>query len=383
MKRSRDTFIKILLFFIFSIPFVFYNNTFEYIKFIYFVGGINVGVILYLFSIFIRGSKNIAIKDSSLFVYIGLFFIVTLLASLQGEDITSSLLGGPRYQGMLLLISLIELFFLVIYAKSKKTIFYVTVYVLIASTLLSLITIWQGTQVYILNNLTIATYNGRIGATFGNPNSLAGFLAMCFPFILYSKTNNYKQIIVRTTVIVINLLAILFTGSRGALLAVSIVLALYLVLPDSTRLKLKFKSLLLPLVLFISITILLLFIDPRLETIYSGLQRYSIWNNQFLIWNETFRLVMKQPLLGYGLETMNIIFPDNLHFSIDDPHNIFLSILVSSGIIGLVVFLLLFINAYKDKSIIIKLALLVFIIRAQFNPLSVPEIVFFWLLLAV
>lgn len=113
------------------------------------------------------------------------------------------------------------------------------------------------------------------------------------------------------------------------------------------------------------------------------LYRYSIWENRIIIWEEGIKVVIKRPILGYGQENFQLVFPAERRLSVDNAHNLFLEILISSGLLGLGAYLMVLREAFKKLPFFAKLSLLAFLVRAQFNPLSIPEIALFWYLLAL
>jgi O-antigen ligase len=73
-------------------------------------------------------------------------------------------------------------------------------------------------------------------------------------------------------------------------------------------------------------------------------------NGRGYIWKNTLPIVMKQPLSGYGLDTLSYVFPqmNSQQLSglgtlavVDKPHSLFLDIAYGTGIIGLIAFLLM------------------------------------------
>lgn len=89
------------------------------------------------------------------------------------------------------------------------------------------------------------------------------------------------------------------------------------------------------------------------------------------------------PLVGFGQENFEIAVPTGKMHSADNAHNIFLETAVSSGLTGLLIFLGIIFTAFKKANFTVRMALLAFLIIAQFNPLSIVEIMLFWFLLAI
>jgi O-antigen ligase len=112
----------------------------------------------------------------------------------------------------------------------------------------------------------------------------------------------------------------------------------------------------------------------------SSIYRYSQWDNRFIIWNAGINSVIQKPILGVGQENFELIFPKNMHFRVDNAHNLFLETAVSSGLIGLFLYLLIICNSLKLAEFKIKLAIIAFLITGFFNPLNIVSIILFWIL---
>ncbi|WP_102348289.1 O-antigen ligase family protein [Bacillus sp. Marseille-P3661] len=129
------------------------------------------------------------------------------------------------------------------------------------------------------------------------------------------------------------------------------------------------------------------------------------------IWEKTVELVKDKPLLGYGLDTLPFIFPQedpekiaNLSTHsviVDKPHNIFIGLLYGSGLLTLLAFLafiiVLFVHLIKffikhrktmdtkQISIVysIAVALVAYLIQGLFNDSVIGISVIIWILLGV
>jgi O-antigen ligase len=214
--------------------------------------------------------------------------------------------------------------------------------------------------------MPVELFNGRLANPIGNPNSLAGYLVMTFPFVMLHKR---IPIHVKAIILLLNAGVIWGTESRSGLLALGVIV---LALSFHSR-----KNIL--LFATVPLVILLLINTPSA----SYIKRYSIWDNQVIIWSEGIKAVVKKPILGFGQENFELIFPQNRMMKVDNAHNIFLETAVSSGLLGLGIFIGVLLYAFRDASFVVRLGLLAFLIRAQFNPLSIVEIVYFWLYLGM
>lgn len=362
-----------------------FYNPYEYPKFLWFVGGVwTLAIIAFVFCAFDTSKtkdssrsktmdKKSRTKLDKLTLLVLLYVLIVFLADIFGLDPRTSVLGSYwRHQGWLTLASGV-LLFLVVRAdqqkRNRQDWGWPCRAVFASSFLVALIACWQAARFFIFQDLTVPTYNGRIVGTLGNPNFLGGFLAMSLPLVLISKSR------LKPFVLVVSLVVTLLSGSRGAWLALLIVGAVWL------GIKKKFR--ILAGVLFALGLLMLVAVEVQQPGLLSLVSRNSIWENRVLIWQEGLKAVIRRPILGYGQENFELIFPSRYQMKVDNVHNLFLEILLSSGVVGLIVYLAIIAEAFKKASLTIRLCLLVFLIRAQFNPLSIPEIALFWYFLAM
>lgn len=293
------------------------------------------------------------------------FVAISFFSDILGLDPKISLLGSPfRHQGFLLLFAGFIFYLASTRIKNSKSF---ENSLMISSFLLCLITFFQ--FIWLLTHHSIPTYNGRVVATLGNPDFLGAYIAMILPFILFA---NFKQSFVKPLLSFIMILSILITQSRSALLAAGFVLIAFVF----SKLQAKKAK-----IIFSSIILLIVLILVANKNFLST--RTSIWDTRGLIWSHGVKAVIDKPLLGVGQENFELVFPKALNFKVDNAHNIFLEIGVSSGIIGLILFALIVLTAIKQADLKIKLAIAAFLITAFFNPSFVSSIILFWILIGL
>ncbi len=199
----------------------------------------------------------------------------------------------------------------------------------------------------------------RVYSTFGNPNYIASYLAVVLPIGYWGWIcPNRKK--VRTLIYLpfslICTSALLVTGSRGGIAALSISTVLVMLALS----KLISKRRLLILILTIAVIILSLLVPftpgrqdrSPFNKFYdlSGSAREGIAWRQ-LVWSISWEMVEERPLLGAGVGSFNLLYldhlaeflknPDNQHYlpqaegGIDYTHNEYLQILVELGLVGL------------------------------------------------
>jgi len=166
----------------------------------------------------------------------------------------------------------------------------------------------------------------RVFFPFVTPNTLAGYLAMIIPIALSCK-NKILFIIPLS-------LALLLTKSLGALLSLFFALGFYFYLQG------KFKKRGIILLLGLLVTIALTFLvrstaqRQHLQPIFSTVMRLNYWK-------DTLEIIKAKPLTGVGIGNFNL--PLSRY-----AHNSYLQIWAEMGIIGIVSFVWLVVDIFKN-----------------------------------
>ena len=355
------------------IPSVF--NPYEIPKFIVFVGITWLLGFFFLYKTIEQG-KALQLRPYLLTSTILMYALIVFIADVTGVDPKISFLGSIyRYQGFLLLLSCLLFYFVVKTVKQsqKQAEQIFTRYLFISTVIICGYAIVQGLLWYGLRFPYIPTSGGRIIGTMGNPNVLAGYMVMLLPFILYAKKLSKNKKTLLTSML---LITVVFTDSRTGMLAVTIVLSSALLVQVFKRFSKKIMF------LIICVMLCLLFLVLMMGKQSLLLKRTSVWDNRPYLWQTVLDGVIKRPLLGYGQENVEFLFPKT-YAKVDNAHNIFLEVAGASGLVGLILFVCILAIGLKGASSPVRLALFTFLIIAQFNPLSIPQIVLFWYLLAV
>jgi len=214
----------------------------------------------------------------------------------------------------------------------------------------------------ILGNVTP---DGRVIGLFGySPNYTALYLA---PIIVLLTTYNLQlttkkkiwKVIVSGGLLVVSLLAIYFSGSRGGLLAVAAGLAIFFITYfwSWIRGRLSAKIMIAILCLMALYTTWVFFRPDFSASLGSG--RVVTSNNlRWQIWETTLELGAKQPILGVGLGNFQNAFgeltqnrgnfPEYITPMALTPHNLFLGLWLSTGILGLFSFIWLMALFYRQ-----------------------------------
>lgn len=340
------------------------------------------------------------------------FGIVNIISDVFGVNPMVSIFGNAfRHQGLITLLSGIIIFSLLRSPLLFKKLLPVFRKTIIASALIiSSIAILQAVQVNVFKNFTIPTYNGRIVGTFGNPNFLGSYLTVLLPFALWYKQKINK--LLRLTIVLTIIIAIFYTDSRAAYIALAflfLVYALYLLSKSNLSKSIIWSSVILVFLglfaflnLFVYKSVIFndsapvikergcpeswpvkypLKIITDIRSLIPNFKREAPCDNRFLIWAVGLEALIKRPVIGYGQDNFEqAILAGRMHL-VDNAHNIFLETAISSGLLGLLFYLLIIFYALRKASFDIKMSLLAFIIIGQFNPLSIAQISLFWILI--
>jgi putative inorganic carbon (HCO3(-)) transporter len=194
----------------------------------------------------------------------------------------------------------------------------------------------------------------RIIATFGNPNVYGTYLLLAVPLCaalaLYVKKPLYKLCAAGVTgLLLINLL---LTYSRGCYLALAFALLIFILLAEKRLIVLSMAGIfLLPFVLPPSVIDRVLSITNFADSSTS----YRIF-----IWQGTLRIVRDYWMtgLGQGIEAYNVIYPYYAFNAVVAPHshNLFLQVLVETGIVGLTVFVGMLAVFFRSQAMFLRRA---------------------------
>lgn len=363
------------------------------------------------------------------FIFIGVFLITLIFPTLLAVDSQLSYFGlYSRFQGLETYFYYI-LFFILVYVNLllfqsnyqglKKKIKHIVWAVFASSSLVSLYAIFQyfGYDYFIWAEPALLTK--RAFSSLGQPNYLASFLLLAIPLSVYLifDAKKFLQKFFIFLLLFFQISALFFSGSRGGFLGfvfICFVFVLFFAIPVSRFLKIRQTFCSVPKK-FIFI-FLLVFI-----MIFLGIFNFSGMSDRFAemkdiksgssalrleYWKYGLEAVKKSPLFGYGLDAQrNALAPHYkkewaIHSSVNTvphrAHNLFLDILLTTGLFGLigyVVLLYLFFSEAikiwkKNKEFsFLSLCLLVgvsgYLVSLFVNFAVVATQVYFWLFMAL
>ncbi len=347
---------------IITLPFLHFPgqvNGFEGPKIFWFQRWVELLVVLYVLA-----------KPKGKFPYLLLaYFFWNLVTSYFGIDFKTSFYGlFWRGQGLWLLAHYLALALVVPAIFSGRA-------VAVSAGLVAGYEIWT-LVAKSLFDWPVFLYLGRPVGSFSQPDFLAGFLAICLPFVFYVREWW------RWGLVVLISAGIFLTGSKGAVLAV----AGAVVILGLVRYRKKVLGIILAAGVMVS-AVYWFFNIPL--TSNETISRQRIYGRGLLA-------VTQRPILGYGLENYELAvagidYPFKIRPEydavVDKAHNETLEILVSSGIVGLGIWLVIVFGTLrrfvKKRQYVFLVALLVFLIKAQTNVVSTMEYALFWILVGL
>ncbi|WP_245251774.1 O-antigen ligase family protein [Virgibacillus litoralis] len=182
---------------------------------------------------------------------------------------------------------------------------------------------------------------------FRNPNAL-GAVLLVFSYFLILRTlySNHITKIFNTILILITLFLIYSSTSRTVWLSLLFILLAWVIYNYSYN---KFKYLF-PVTLIFSLlfsifyvfsfnTVLGDFMDKLSKTLFGK----SLYSGREILWNDLFNHSLNAPFLGYGYGT-NF---NEMNSRGQSPHNMYLQIMLESGVIGLIIFILVLYFLWK------------------------------------
>src|SRR3989344_1639208 len=241
----------------------------------------------------------------------------------------------------------------------------------------------------------------RVTGWYSFPNGVGLFLAPIYPLAIYlfqnkwsllkkEKNNlNYLILIISLLFIIFSPLAIFFAKSTGGLIGIIASIGLLLLIWQKSR---KF------ILVFGIISLLIIIFMPTNSLKQELLMQDRSGQIRLDMWAETIEFLKDNPIKGAGLASYKtLIYPYRIDKWIEvfhHPHNIFLTIWVNTGIIGLFGFTWIIVwfyrvglmNLKKDKLIIFLLATITALTTTGLvdSPYIKNDLaIFFWILPAL
>lgn len=330
-------------------------------------------------------------KKLSTLIYITLFTIWSFISSLFGANFIKSLAGNYyRSDGLITFFHIILLFLIMTLLLSNNFKLKLIKTISISSIILGGWVIVDSLRFYILKDSGLNIWESNaFGGPFGNPNFLAGYLLSTLPITYYQiEEPNTKVKTLFKIGILFQSLGLILTRSWTGLFGLLLLFLIYLVF-----IKSKYKKLLLATASITFIATAFLFIKN-----YKSIQIPDriIAESRERIFTKGLLAFTKKPIVGWGWANFDHAFDSvdwpikfNTDAYVDKAHSSLLEVLVTTGVVGGILYMLIITNAIKSlvesKNRLAKfilLSLLITLIHMQTNVISISEDIFFWTLIS-
>ncbi len=182
-------------------------------------------------------------------------------------------------------------------------------------------------------------YSVKLGNTIADPNNIAALIVSAFGLLIYLKSKSKKLAVMKFIILLTMIVAILLTGSRGGVLALCGII-IYKIIQQK-----NIKQYLSTIVGFIVIIAILIILDYGLDVtdiVSNLLIRFedTSGSSRIEIWMESIPLIIKKPMLGYGIGASPYIIQQSFGSDVGT-HNTALTILMELGLLGFIPFILI------------------------------------------
>ena len=314
---------------------------------------------LFLFLLF--KNKLYKLYKNWMVISFSLFLLILPILSIFSINFNESLWGGfERMEGVFYYFYLFLFLLILLYIlRDNKTWKNIFISITISNILISSLAILQKFNI----NIGIMEYAGRIGGTLGNAAYLSSVLLFGLIFLSFFFYRYKKYRIFSSIAIILNIIAIFISATRGSLLALFFVILLSLLFSIfkkgflEKKKKIILSSILIIFVLFISS--IFIFKDFEVIKKVESLRRISNISlsdstsaSRLVIWKYSFDSFIDKPIFGWGLENFDDSFNKYYDNTIseewfDRAHNNYLDILITGGIISLLIYLIFIFFVFK------------------------------------
>lgn len=241
----------------------------------------------------------------------------------------------------------------------------------------------------------------RVYSTFGQPNWFSAYLVFVIPLIL-QRVMNVKHMFEKllwSLALILSFMCLWLTGSLSGFLGIFVGI-LYLVLVYGRKFFKKWMLLVVPVVALVGVLnfsyikqrvsdAFVISDDPSMYNVSDpGLIRYGLWSGTLRMATSSIKVF----IFGVGPETFPYEFshfrPTILNYSsewdfiMNKPHNYYLELLVESGIIAVVLYLLIIYKVVRSKDKFLIAAFLGLFVTHFFGWPTVYTSLLFWIGLA-
>lgn len=298
-----------------------------------------------IYAIYLMIKNKGKIEKNYLNIGLLVLFIWSLIVALKNESVLSFL--GSSMLLMYFSIGFLGQQYFITRRKINKVLKY-SVYLTALTAINGIIEKIMYIYLHKSTGEVVGPFNNRVVSSYGNPNMAGAWFASAIFIALYLTTINIgkKQRSIYALCTGVMLIALLLTESSGAFVAFVSALICYYVLKN---LKDKRKMIILGLSIFTIISIFLILQSKgNTQAVFTEIN--NSFSSRYDIWTGSLKMISQKPLMGWGtlatLEHGKEFFYYNGN-SIHS-HNIYLTFLVSTGIIGLCMYLYIKVKLFKD-----------------------------------
>lgn len=313
----------------------------------------------------IKKKLVINFRNNKILIVLIIFLLISILSSFLGVDLSKSFNGNYyRADGLITFSHLIAFSILVGSIYDKR---------------------WN---IFVALGIFLGGFFSSIFNYFGQANFLAGFILISLPFgiYIYQKINNKHIKLLIIFGFITQFYRMFLTNSYVGVLGLLIFYPLWKL---TSRKKFN-KFWILIIIAFLALTINYWFLDLKSKKEFVAESRIRIYRNIFLG-------SLKKPILGYGWANSDYAFESvvwplkfNSDVYVDKAHMLFLEIFATTGLLGLITYILFFILIFKkliNKNNIWDRVLLtsfiLYLIYSQTNVTSISYEFIFWLIIGI
>lgn len=275
--------------------------------------------------------------------------IISLLLAITVSNIFAiNFIKAWSYQFQI--VQLLLLFYLLLFLISIKSIkyndlyfiFYISVAIQVVDAVIQ--------YFYGVDIIGRALVDGRVTAMTFNQNILGMFLSLGFIVVLDSIVHSHRMVYLKLGFFMILLWVMFETLCRSSLLAAFLGGFLYLVY---SRKNLKKNQIIVLLIACLIVIASMFFNDDVMNRILYTLDGNTSGRLES-IWPKSLEYIKESPIIGYGLDGFRVLNSNEvIPFAM--PHNMILEILISTGIIGLVIMMIIWVDIFKQINMIFSL----------------------------
>lgn len=326
---------------------------YEFSKSIFF----NVFSWIIIFLFFLDNFKKKIFFPKIIFFILWLFFLTSIFTNFP---LTNLFWSAWKWHSVLMFIDLIWLFIVLI---NQKKVFINELIKYIIYSAIFVIILWF--KEYYFPTFDYGNLSNRAISTFGHPNYLALYILVLIPFLIeWIKNNMYKIILIFSIIL-------LFLTKSVIWISIFLVYLLFIL---KTKIKLEKKYSLLIITLLIWFWIFIIYKFWFITKLNSFLSRFYIWETTLNISISN----LKNFIFWYWADSLSYIFDslkskelyifENIWFTADRPHNIFLNLLYHFWFLSLVIFIYLLYKLFKKyKNNTYYNSIILFLVFCFFN----------------